>query len=67
MNEKESCSTCIHRKDVIIPCDWLLEQRTIVLRCPHYEKEECVEDEVKTLRKRELEDDYNTKTNQDNR
>lgn len=39
MDEKGSCSTCIHRKDVMIPCDWLLEQRTIVLRCPHYEKE----------------------------
>ena len=40
MNDKQSCSTCVYRKDVFVPCDWLMEQKTIILKCPHYEKEE---------------------------
>lgn len=36
-----TCSTCKHRKDIFVPCDWLEEQETIVLPpCPRYETED---------------------------
>ena len=33
---KRSCSNCIHRKDVLVPCDWLKKQETIILKYPHF-------------------------------
>jgi hypothetical protein len=39
MSEKHCCSNCIHRKDFLEPCDWLVSQSAIVLYCPHYKKE----------------------------
>lgn len=34
------CATCKHRKDKLIPCDWLKDQKTIVMPpCPRYEPE----------------------------
>lgn len=33
-----SCCTCKHRKDIFVPCDWLLNQTTLVIPpCPKYE------------------------------
>ena len=35
------CMTCKRRKDVFVPCDWLAEQKTIMMPpCPRYEKKE---------------------------
>ena len=39
MEVKHSCSDCVHRKDSLVPCDWLVRQDHIVVYCPHYEKE----------------------------
>ena len=36
---KHNCSECVHRKDSLVPCDWLERQTTIILDCPHFEKE----------------------------
>lgn len=36
--EKKSCSTCIHKKDVLVPCEWLEKQTHIIINCPHYER-----------------------------
>ena len=34
------CATCKHRKDKLIPCDWLKDQKTIIMPpCPRYEPE----------------------------
>ena len=34
------CATCKNRKDVFVPCDWLAEQKTIIMPpCPRYEPE----------------------------
>lgn len=34
------CSTCKDRKDAFVPCDWLAEQKTIIMPpCPRYEPE----------------------------
>ena len=34
------CMSCKHRKDTLVPCDWLKEQKTIIMPpCPRYEKE----------------------------
>lgn len=37
------CARCLHRRDVLVPCDWLEEQQVLVLSCPHFEpmKEEA--------------------------
>lgn len=36
-----SCCTCKHRKDIFVPCDWLLAQTTVIIPpCPRYEKED---------------------------
>ena len=34
-----NCSECVHRKDFLVPCDWLKGQTTLILDCPRYEKE----------------------------
>ena len=40
-NHGISCMTCKHRKDVFVPCDWLSEQKKIIMPpCPRYEGEE---------------------------
>lgn len=39
MEVKHSCSNCVHRKEALVPCDWLKKQSTIVLDCPYYEKD----------------------------
>lgn len=39
MKVKHNCSDCVHRKDFLVPCDWLVRQDHIVVYCPHYEKE----------------------------
>lgn len=40
-SSKEGCCTCKNRKDIFVPCDWLLNQTTLVLPpCPRYEKED---------------------------
>lgn len=36
---KHCCAECIHRKDVLVPCDWLKEQMTIIFDCPYFERE----------------------------
>ncbi len=36
---KHNCSECVHRKDFLVPCDWLERQTTIILDCPHFEKD----------------------------
>ena len=34
------CATCKNRKDAFVPCDWLAEQKTIIMPpCPRYEPE----------------------------
>ena len=39
-----TCFTCKHRKDTFVPCDWLTEQKTIVMPpCPRYEPEDSCE------------------------
>ena len=40
MDRKQSCSTCVYRKDVLVPCNWLTSKTTIILRCPYYRKQE---------------------------
>lgn len=39
MKVKHNCSECVHRKDALVPCDWLKAQTVLVLDCPHYKKE----------------------------
>lgn len=40
-NHGISCMTCKHRKDVFVPCDWLSEQKKIIMPpCPRYERDE---------------------------
>lgn len=38
MEVKHNCSECVHQKDVLVPCDWLKAQNTIVLDHPHFVK-----------------------------
>lgn len=41
MSNNTSCCTCKHRKDIFVPCDWLLAQTTVIIPpCPRYEKED---------------------------
>lgn len=42
----KGCSTCIHAKDVFVPCDWLAKQEALVLDCPHYAEKVKLEDIV---------------------
>ena len=44
MEVKHNCSECVHRKDVLVPCDWLKTQTRIILNCPYYKKEGGIED-----------------------
>lgn len=39
MTIRHNCSDCVHRKDFLVPCDWLKEQTEIVLDCLRYEQE----------------------------
>jgi hypothetical protein len=39
MEVKHNCSECVHRKDVLVPCDWLKTQTVFIRDCPHYKKE----------------------------
>lgn len=39
-DENRGCTTCVYRKDFLVPCDWLYEQTTFVLRCPHHTTQE---------------------------
>ena len=39
MKVKHNCSDCVHRKEGLMPCDWLKSQMTIVTDCPYYKKE----------------------------
>ena len=42
-----SCMSCKHRKDEFVPCDWLAEQKTVIMPpCPRYEKEETVKEYI---------------------
>ena len=34
------CQSCIFKRDILVPCDWLLKQSTLVVRCPHYTSKE---------------------------
>lgn len=36
---KHCCATCKHRKDFLVPCDWLTKQDHVILDCQRYEKE----------------------------
>ena len=41
VGDTTSCETCKYRKDVFVPCDWLMQQEFVVIPpCPRYEKDE---------------------------
>lgn len=41
MSDTTSCETCKYKKDVFVPCDWLVQQEFVVIPpCPRYEKDE---------------------------
>ena len=41
VSDTTSCETCKYRKDVFVPCDWLMQQEFVVIPpCPRYEKDE---------------------------
>ena len=55
MKVKHNCSDCAHRKDSLVPCDWLVRQDHIVVYCPHYEKEspwKRINEQLSGLRKK---------------
>lgn len=39
MKVENGCTTCKHRKDFLVPCDWLKTQNHVILKCPRYEEE----------------------------
>lgn len=39
MVTEHNCHTCKHRKDFVVPCDWLKHQTRVILKCPRYEQE----------------------------
>ena len=39
MKVKHNCSDCVHRKDSLVPCDWLVWKDEIGVYCTHDEKE----------------------------
>lgn len=43
--ERSNCANCKHRRDVLVPCEWLGQQVKLVLNCPYFEpmKEEKVD------------------------
>lgn len=41
MGNNANCITCRHKKDFLVPCDWLKKQRVVIMPpCPRYESEE---------------------------
>ena len=42
----KSCATCMHKKDVLDPCDWLYRQKHVVLNCPYYERGRIIKDDM---------------------
>jgi hypothetical protein len=41
MSNNANCITCRHKKDFLVPCDWLKKQRAVIMPpCPRYESEE---------------------------
>lgn len=41
------CMLCKHRKDAFVPCDWLTEQKTVIMPpCPKYEREEIMKEYI---------------------
>lgn len=41
MSNNTNCITCRHKKDFLVPCDWLKNQRAVIMPlCPRYESEE---------------------------
>lgn len=45
--EKASCAKCKHRRDVLVPCEWLRPQSIVVVSCPHFEPREVRKLEAK--------------------
>ena len=39
MKVEYGCSTCKHRKDFLVPCDWLKTQNRVIFNCTRYEKD----------------------------
>lgn len=40
MSNNANCITCRHKKDFLVPCDWLKNQRAVIMPpCPRYESE----------------------------
>lgn len=39
MLTEHNCHTFKHRKDFLVPCDWLKHQTRVIVKCPRYEKE----------------------------
>ena len=39
MENNKGCSTCKHRKDFLVPCDWVKTQNHVIVKCPRYEEE----------------------------
>lgn len=39
MKIEYGCSTCKHRKDFLVHCDWLKTQNRVIFNCPRYEEE----------------------------
>ena len=46
MQVKHNCSDCQHRRDALMPCEWLEQQDHIILDCPRYEKEKPGENNI---------------------
>lgn len=41
MGNNANCITCRHKKNFLVPCDWLKNQRAVIMPpCPSYESEE---------------------------
>ena len=41
MSNNANCITCRHKKDFLVPCDWLKNQRAVIMPpCPRYKSEE---------------------------
>lgn len=50
----DDCMSCKHRKDTLVPCDWLKEQKTIIMPpCPRYEKEANMDNPICPMCKNE--------------
>ena len=51
MLTKHNCNTCKHKKDFLVPCDWLKNQTRVIVKCPRYEKEEQMKERLTELLK----------------